>query len=160
LTDEVTGLLNRKGIEEVLAKYADKHVGVVFIDVDSLLRINDQYGHEVGTAVLVELALRVARVLPPECVLGRYGGDQFVVFLPGTDVVVVVQSVAVSLLRTCDAPIVVDNVTLDVRFSIGLGIAPPGDLRKGIGDADVAMYEAKSRGRARAVCLTPEWEAN
>jgi diguanylate cyclase (GGDEF)-like protein len=160
LTDQVTGLLNRYGLAYGLTRHTDKPIGVVFTDIGGFKNINDRYGHHVGDEVLAESAKRIDAATPPEYVVGRFAGDQFAVFLPGVEDISVTQTAAVALLRACDPLVIIGESVLGVYLSIGVAISPPRDLLNGMRAADAAMYEAKNRGRARAVCLNPEWEAH
>jgi len=132
---------------------------VIYTDLDQFAYAQTKRGFGAGDQVLIEIARRVAAAAPPDGLAVRYGGDEFAVFLPGANDFARVQAVAVALLRACDTPVAVGDATFDQRLSAGIAIAPPGDLRAGLVAADNAMYEAKKRGRARAVCLDPEWEA-
>lgn len=159
LTDPMTGLLNRRGFQLALDHHDDEPVGVVLGDVDHFMAINDVYGHDEGNRVLHQIAQRIEAAAPSDSIVGRFGGNQFLVFLPGVRDLQVVQSAALAMLHTCDSPFAVGDGVIDVNFSVGIAIAEPGDLRGGIHAADVAAMTAKVRGRARAVCLDPAWEA-
>jgi len=167
MTDALTGLLRRNGYEPILARLDDAEpVGVVLADLDRFKEVNDRFGHPVGEMVLIEIARRVAEVAPPNSIVGRSGGDEFVVFLPGTADITVVQAVAVALLRACDTPVLVDAWSIDQRVSVGVAIIPSRDLISrgggspvGMDDVYAAIVVARARGGARAVCRNPEWEA-
>jgi diguanylate cyclase (GGDEF)-like protein len=78
--DPLTGLLNRRAIEEHLVLAADDEYEtvVVFIDLDGFKAVNDEYGHDAGDVVLVEIGARLRQAMRPDDAIGRYGGDEFV----------------------------------------------------------------------------------
>jgi GGDEF domain-containing protein len=88
--DSLTGVLNRRGLEEAALKMRDickrinLSMAVLLIDIDHFKKVNDQYGHLSGDDVLRHLAKVIAGILRSSDVLGRYGGEEFCVFLPNT----------------------------------------------------------------------------
>lgn len=157
--DVLTGLPNRLEFEFFLSDRDDAElVGVIFADIDGFMAINDVHGHSIGDQVLIEFARRVATIKVPDSIAMRPGGDEYVVILAGFNHVASVQTVAESLLRICDTPFTFDEATIYLRLSVGIAIAPLSHAHTGLAAAEVAMYEAKTRGGARAVCLDPAWE--
>jgi diguanylate cyclase (GGDEF)-like protein len=121
---------------------------VLLVDVDHFKTVNDTLGHRAGDAVLVALAARLRQELRTEDVLGRWGGEEFVVLLPHTDA-----DAAVALadrLRTAvgGTPFTVDGQTLSITISVGGASAIPGedDLLR---IADRELYAVKESGRDR-----------
>ncbi len=159
LAQRVTVLMHRHGFDHVTQSNVTQPVGVVLADLDRFIFVNHERGHSVGDAVLEEVNRRIVAITSPGTVAARFGGDVFAMFLPDVKDMSHVQAAAVAVLRTLDLPIDVGDLHLNLSFSVGVALAPPGELTAGLHDADVAMYEAKMRGRARAVCLNPEWEA-
>ena len=90
-TDPLTGLANRRRINERITAAVDAArqasatatPGVILLDVDHFKEINDVYGHHAGDAVLAETAQRIAAALAPEDEAGRWGGEEFIVLVPG-----------------------------------------------------------------------------
>jgi diguanylate cyclase (GGDEF)-like protein len=162
LVDQITGMPNRHAAELFARDHAEHSIGLVYGDLDDFLRVNDRYGHPVGDQVLAEVARRVTDLAPEGALAVRFGGDEFALLLPGENLLLL-EDVAVALLRAIQAPIVITvaekELAHDQHISVGVAFAPPGDLPAGLRAADEAMYEAKSRGRARAVCLDPDWQA-
>ncbi|GGU53583.1 hypothetical protein GCM10009504_07930 [Pseudomonas laurentiana] len=161
--DVLTGMLNRRAILERFsdelehAHLARTSLAVALIDIDHFKQINDAYGHLAGDSVLVHCARHLSRRLRHLDIIGRYGGEEFLVLLPSTDTagaLAVLDALRVSLAHT---PAAVDGQSIPVRFSAGLwcGIPEAGDsTAKLIAKADVALYDAKASGR-NTVCLSP-----
>jgi diguanylate cyclase (GGDEF)-like protein len=126
----------------------------MMLDVDHFKRINDRHGHHVGDQVLRILAERCRSALRSVDVLGRYGGEEFAILLPGST-----QHNAASILaerirnRVAEEPIRTEAGAVKVTVSVGVAeldeeMRNPGDLFK---RADAALYEAKQAGRNRVV---------
>jgi diguanylate cyclase (GGDEF)-like protein/PAS domain S-box-containing protein len=156
--DMVTGLLNRRGFDAALANLLGaqglKHpIAVLQIDLDHFKSVNDTYGHEAGDRVLREVANILERTVRRSDVVGRVGGDEFVVVLPGIDGIDKAQDIAVNIIAGVGVPVVIGaGRRAEVGASIGIAFAEwPGEsaaslLRR----ADTAMYAAKQAGRGRA----------
>jgi diguanylate cyclase (GGDEF)-like protein len=151
--DELTGSPNRRVFRERLESEVDRcsrlgtRLCVVFVDIDFFKRINDDHGHQVGDSVLKEIYARLEESLRPYDFVGRFGGDEFIMALPGTDAeggVAVAERLRESVLACPMAKL--RGVT------ISLGVA---QLEKGmtadmlLSNADVALYRAKNSGRNR-----------
>lgn len=151
--DDLTGLLNRGAFRERLgralrrARRDEACVAVVFIDLDSFKETNDRHGHAAGDAVLQALGQRLGRNLRAEDGLGRYGGDEFVLFAEDTDSAAaasVVERVELALAE----PFEFEGTTLRLGGSVGVSCFPQDgqDVDALIFAADAAMYRVK-RGR-------------
>ena len=148
LTDELTGLGNRRALLEACADPVEGLAVVVF-DVDDFKAVNDTHGHAVGDAVLREIAARCRREVRGGDVLGRLGGDEFVVLLPGAGVGGA-QRVAAALHAAMAArPIDADGVAVSVTISLGVAAAPPEDLAALLARAAQALYQVKRAGHGR-----------
>ena len=159
--DELTGLPNRSFVMEILAQRLDgaapSMVGCLFIDLDHFKVVNDSLGHAVGDELLQQVTQRLVGAVREGDVLGRFGGDEFVVVLDGRGGAVDAAAAADRLRRALHPPVFVadpraddtDSHELYVTASIGFatnhdaGMGPDEMLR----DADAAMYRAKQRGR-------------
>jgi diguanylate cyclase (GGDEF)-like protein len=153
VTDPLTGLANRAGLERALGTalpvHGDLHVALLLLDLDRLKFINDRYGHSTGDAVLVEIARRIAQQAAPVVSAARLGGDEFVVVLaPAAHAHVshYAEEYAQALRRTIGTPVAVDNLTLRVTASVGVAVLPATDIDQLLGAADQAMYRAKHTG--------------
>ena len=152
--DPLTGLPNRAllgdRLEEAAAAAQRDHtpLAVLFVDLDGFKDINDRSGHLLGDKVLVEVSSRIAGALREGDTVARFGGDEFVVLLPKTDVAVAEQ-VGHRLLDAVRQPLVFDGHRLQISASIGVAVTPPVDPEALLRCADAAVYDAKSQGRAQ-----------
>ncbi|MDQ3769481.1 MAG: GGDEF domain-containing protein, partial [Actinomycetota bacterium] len=150
LTDELTGLGNRRALLEAAADPIEGLAVVVF-DIDDFKAVNDTHGHAVGDAVLREIAARCRREVRGGDVLGRLGGDEFVVLLPGAGLGGA-QRVADALRAAVAArPIDADGVAVSVTLSLGVAAGPAENLEALLARADEALYQAKREGRGRLI---------
>lgn len=155
--DALTGLYNRAHLEEALAKeFMDSDtyewpVSVVFLDVDYFKQVNDTHGHRVGDMILREMAAILCASTRESDAVSRFGGDEFVVLLPGTDqsrALVVCERIRVAIAEKVHTA---DEATFSVTSSIGFATRdsayPYEDVEQLLEAADQALYLAKSRGR-------------
>lgn len=163
-TDPLTGLLNRESFKRLLgdeqraAKAEDEPLALIMLDLDHFKSINDRHGHPVGDAVLVEVADRLKSRLRGDDLVGRYGGEEFVIGLPRSGLEAA-RSVAESLRRVlAESPIT--EAALNVTASLGLAVFPShaGDTDRLVKRADQALYAAKNSGRNRVVTWNSELE--
>ena len=158
-SDPLTGLANRRHLDEQLAAHAasaDRHhhqLSVAVVDIDNFKGVNDTFGHAAGDAVLCEVARRLAASARVEDVVGRWGGEEFIVILPHCDLdgaVVVSERIRQAVSAT---PIrFEDGIAILVTVSIG---CTGGDDERLVERADAALYAAKKAGRDRTVALEP-----
>jgi len=159
ITDALTGLHNRRYMEthlEALVEQAvarSKPIAVLLLDIDFFKSINDSYGHDVGDEVLREFALRVRKAMRNIDLACRYGGEEFVIVMPETDMAVATL-VAERLRRRIASELFAVQQgfrKLEVTISIGIAaIGAPGDNAAAIlKRADTALYRAKRDGRNR-----------
>jgi diguanylate cyclase (GGDEF)-like protein len=132
-------------------------VAVMVIDVDDFKVVNDSLGHEVGDALLVEVAHRLRSSVRVADSVGRLGGDEFAVLLENvTDMGPVLEATR-RVLAAFETPFQLAARSLPVTISIGLAVAALDTDASStvIRNADIAMYVAKSRGKARYVLFAP-----
>ena len=164
-TDQLTGLFNRRRIEQRLreeisrnARY-DRHLGVGLLDLDHFKTINDTYGHPVGDQVLAEFALMLTQTVRTTDVPGRYGGEEFLVLFPETDAPGV--QVCLERLRRAVDQTKIGPAEMSHRVTVSCGgtaAVPEGrdadsDITSLVAKADEALYQAKESGRNRVVML-------
>lgn len=163
--DSLTGLPNRSRVLDILAAtmtnaLEDKQpLAVALIDLDNFKLINDHYGHLAGDAVLIESATRLRSALPKGAALGRYGGEEILIVIPGATPE---DPAPFEALRQyiAQSPFAGDGVHLDVTCSIGVTWLQAQDhsgfdvIRR----ADAALYVAKTAGRNRVVLAGEHWE--
>lgn len=158
-TDALTGALNRAELMAVAAREhqqtteSGRAMSVLMIDADRFKRVNDHYGHAAGDRALQHMVTLVAGVLRNTDTVGRLGGEEFVVLLPGSDVADA-ERVAERLRSTVEAsPVTFKGMAIPLTISIGLAGRQPTDpsIESVIARADEALYLAKKTGRNRVV---------
>ncbi len=160
-TDPLTGIANRRAIQESLARLIrdrrrhDPELGVLMIDVDHFKAVNDSYGHDGGDIVLRDVVKRIAACLRTEDQVGRWGGEEFIVLLPATDIagtMVVAERIRAAV---AGGAITLKKGSAEVTVSIGGAVTTSThDVDTVVTDADIALYRAKQEGRDRWVVPT------
>ncbi|MDB5698422.1 MAG: hypothetical protein JWN69_1226 [Alphaproteobacteria bacterium] len=155
LRDPLTGLYNRRYMEDVLERYANlaerngSSLSAIMIDLDHFKRLNDEHGHALGDAVLREVASSIMGAIRPSDVACRYGGEELVVLLP--DCSLIEATSKAELLR---ARIESLSEIHGTRITASLGVATlpetAANLTEILPSADAALYRAKQAGRNRA----------
>lgn len=159
-TDSLTGLLNRQAFlhraeaEFTRARRYARPLSAVMIDVDHFKSINDRYGHASGDRVLQEVSRICQSSLRGSDMMGRLGGEEFVLLLPDTpqaNAVFVAERMREQLART---PIEIDGISLTITGSFGVASLAEADINFNsmLERADVAMYHAKNDGRNKVKC--------
>ncbi len=159
-TDPLTGLLNRRGLDQRLAQTSPGvAVGIIAIDLDRFKAINDRFGHSVGDAVLVEVARRLRGAVRASDHLARLGGDEFAVLLPDADDARL-SVVADRIERALCERMISDGITLPVGGSVGAVLMDGSATSSAVqnfaaawGRADAALYAAKRDRTARSIRL-------
>jgi diguanylate cyclase (GGDEF)-like protein len=164
--DVLTGVLNRRAILAHLrnafrhARDSDEPLSVLFLDLDHFKRVNDGYGHRAGDTCLRAVIAPISSELRQGDALGRYGGEEFLIVLPGA-AAANAEVVAERIRRRIEEmPLLVSGTRIDLTLSIGVAAADadvetPEDL---IECADAALYRSKAEGRNR-VSTHPTSEA-
>lgn len=153
--DTLTGLANRTLLKEIAnksivdAERKNKHIAILFIDLDRFKNINDIFGHNTGDELIVHVANKLNSTLRKEDFIARLGGDEFVLFINDVEQTASVARVAEKIMQTLKAPVMLAGHEMTIGASVGISLYP--DDGTGIDEllkhADTAMYQAKRRGR-------------
>lgn len=168
--DALTGCLNRRSgpaaIEHLRATLEGTHreIAVMMIDLDNFKQINDLNGHQMGDRILTTVARRVRRALPEGGILARIGGDEFVCAVPFvSNARGDVDDLVAVLIDTVSAPIDSNQMTVETTVSVGISQSGSAFTTPDCSDADalihradIAMHQARKRGRNRFYWFEPQ----
>ena len=159
--DALTGLPNRRALQASVAERGtgpgshrpERRLALLLLDLDRFRTVNDALGHAHGDRLLVQVAQRLAAVVPPHDLVVRLGGDEFAVLATRVDGPAAARRIAAHLSDALDAPFAVDGLPIDVSASIGIALQSErgGDGAALLRQAEAAMYDAKQRGAQFAV---------
>ena len=159
--DVLTGIWNRGALLDLLQRELQRAVrsqgttGILMLDLDHFKNINDTYGHLTGDIVLKEAARRMSQIIRSYDLVGRYGGEEFLIVLPGCDRNQVQTSA--ERVRKCiaNAPFLAASQEIPVTVSIGGTVVDAGvtSEKQPLACADTALYQAKNAGRNQTVVL-------
>ena len=154
--DCLTGLRNRAAILETVrtelarARREGTSVAIFLADLDHFKLVNDTYGHQAGDGVLREVGKRMRSSVRSYDTVGRYGGEEFLIVLPGCDIsgaMIRAEALRMAVGREpIETPEGMVAVTMSVGVTVGGGV-PPSDVERLLRAADVALYHAKNKGR-------------
>lgn len=153
-TDALTGLINRRQMQALLeqAVAAPESFSILLLDIDHFKHINDKHGHNRGDDVLREVSVYIGHCLRQHDLLSRWGGEEFILLLPNTDLESAL-GIADRVLDTIRTSQFTDGISLTV--SIGAALYLPGERPEDIVQrADIALYQAKHSGRDRVILNT------
>ena len=158
MIDGLTGLLNRPGFDAVAAEAFEKTrrlgqpVSALVCDIDAFRRLNDRYGYDAGDRALRNLTEVLEEVIGRRSViLGRRGGDEFVILLPGIDLKEAV-SISEDVCEACEARALVQQepaAKFTISVGVGTGLSGPSELDGLLRQTEAALYRAKSAGGNR-----------
>jgi diguanylate cyclase len=159
--DQLTGALNRRGLEEIFSKEsarAKRHetqLCVSLLDIDNFKKLNDSLGHDVGDQALIHLANVCRETLRPQDTVARYGGEEFIILLPDTRLDEAVTALTRLQRELTKKFFLSGKEKVLITFSAGVTpLRPDDDQHSVIKRADEAMYQAKQTGKNRVVAAT------
>ena len=157
-TDQLTGILNRRGMDEAFdrelssADRSQAPLCVALLDIDNFKKLNDTLGHQAGDQALIHLAQVIKESLRPSDNVARYGGEEFVILLPDTPLHEGVEAVERLQREMTKKFFLNNNDRILVTFSAGVALRKSDeDQEDVVGRADKAMYIAKTTGKNRVV---------
>ena len=160
-TDSLTGMVNRRAFFErvasarALAARLRKPFALMMLDIDHFKSLNDRFGHAGGDEALCMFAQTSQGVLRDNDIMGRLGGEEFALALPGTDLAGAMQ--AAERLRCAVEGAVLPGNGYSMTVSIGVVLVDPNEhINAALARADHALYQAKSAGRNRIECGEPQ----
>jgi diguanylate cyclase (GGDEF)-like protein len=164
LTDELTGLPNRRSLSErltqcvALAQREQRTLAVLFVDLDGFKAVNDNLGHAAGDLLLIEVARRLKSRIRQSDTLARLGGDEFTILLTVRHTTQEAETVAEDLIEVLGQPLVIEGREVNVGASIGVSLYPRdgSDPETLLQQADSAMYMAKGKGKNQVYFFTSE----
>jgi diguanylate cyclase (GGDEF)-like protein len=167
LHDPLTGLYNRQSLNELvnreirLAERRRYPISMVMCDLDHFKAINDNYGHLVGDEVLRVVSELVKRSYRASDIYFRYGGEEFLIVLPGMTDVAAVERTEQLRFAVRETPVVIGSAAVNITASFGVATFPQHGMTCDalIAAADRAMYAAKNAGRNRVISASDELEA-
>lgn len=162
--DSLTKLPNRifflDQLEKMIknAQHTDGQVAILFLDLDRFKEVNDNYGHDIGDALLIDVAKRFSMLLRENDILSRLGGDEFTVVLDEISDLDDVVNIASRMIHALDEPVIIGELKLHLTCSIGISIYPNDGVSREVllKNADTAMYRAKEAGKNRYEFYAPE----
>ncbi len=158
--DALTGLPNRRALQASVTERGrgrgmhrpERQMALLLLDIDRFRNVNDALGHAMGDRLLVEVARRLATVVPSHDLVVRLGGDEFAVLATRVDGPASARLIAGQLAEALNRPFALDGLPVDVSASIGIAVqSERGDGAALLRQAEAAMYDAKQRGDQIAV---------
>ncbi|OIR15873.1 response regulator PleD [mine drainage metagenome] len=156
--DQLTGALNRRGLDETIereikrAERGKSAVSVALLDIDNFKQLNDSLGHQAGDRALKHLTQVIKETLRPADSIGRYGGEEFLIVLPDTDLAAGIEAMQRLQRDLTKKFFLHNNERILVTFSAGVALRRENEDNEDlVGRADKAMYKAKQTGKNRVV---------
>jgi len=158
--DDLTGLANRSSLKRRIRQACedDEPLALLLLDLDGFKDVNDTLGHSAGDFVLKIVARRLRESVPDHHMVARLGGDEFVIVMSETVDPIKTSQLASTLISVIEEPIEFENEPIHIGASIGISLksGPEDDSERMLGNADLALYQAKADGRHLVRIFTPE----
>ena len=156
--DQLTGVLNRRGMDEAMTREVARagrsgaKLSIALLDIDNFKKLNDNYGHHVGDEALKHLALVIQESIRPTDIVSRFGGEEFVILLPNTDMDQAMASMTRLQRALTKRFFMGNNERLLITFSAGVALYKETDDQASVlHRADQAMYIAKKSGKNKTM---------
>lgn len=163
--DDLTGLSNRSYFNQqceriISSSPTQENSGIIFLDLDDFKRINDTLGHEAGDYILSNVAERLREYLPRNAVIGRYGGDEYVVFVEEAACSESLETLTENLIEHVTQPLLFNKQSLKIGASLGISRYPADgkSIDRLLKLADLALYDSKKRGKNCRTFFAAEME--
>jgi len=158
IKDGLSGLYNHRHFKEMLSNFVaralrySEDLSVIIIDIDNFKMINDDHGHQAGDAIISETGVLIANSIREIDIAARYGGDEFAIVLPKTNEPGAL-FVAEKIVKKIESSKILNSDKINITLSIGISSFPKNAMTLDglIEKADIALYEAKSRGRNQII---------
>lgn len=157
--DQLTDVYNRNKIKELISvdtneftKFSDISTGLLLVDIDFFKKVNDEFGHESGDKVLVQLANILKTTVRETDYVIRWGGEEFLIIMPGCSV----ENAGKIAEKLREKVEISDNGICRITISIGVSQYTNGDYSVAVKNADIALYKAKNSGRNKVVVYASE----
>jgi diguanylate cyclase (GGDEF)-like protein len=154
-TDSLTGLSNRSYMNEILEKEYSRYMrhnqlyGIIMLDIDHFKKINDDYGHDIGDKVLIQLSRQLELAVRNSDYISRWGGEEFLICcttINPNDLLPIAETIRLNIFNT------EFDITENITVSLGCAIIQPDEkIKELIKRADVALYAAKNNGRNQTI---------
>ena len=167
-TDSLSGLANRNSLEEYLQKLIaasareKKQFAFLFLDIDHFKSINDSLGHNVGDELLQNVASVIQKVVRPNDIVARIGGDEFVIVLQDYSSYLELSAIIERIQKQLKSPWLIQTHPIQITSSVGIALYPADgtDIVTLMKHSDIAMYQAKKQGRDQYQFFTQELNTN
>ena len=161
--DDLTGLANRLYMREMLGAAISStsemfSFALLYLDLDRFKPVNDQFGHQVGDALLIAVSERIRQSLNPLDIAARFGGDEFIVLQDIGGILSEASALADQLIASLSRDFLIDGHRISISASIGIAVFPSPNTTTEhlLRNADIALYQSKSDGGGRYTFFMPE----
>ncbi len=154
--DKLTGLYNRRYLDDILEKYTNSNFALIFTDIDDFKQINDNYSHRVGDEVLIKFADILKTHTRSYDFVGRWGGEEFIIILKDTDIDTTL-FISEKLRKSIEKEKIYEDISITSSFGVALHDKNK-TIEKVIDEADHNLYNAKNKGKNRISYLNNIYE--